>query len=270
MSSQEPPIQLHCGECNDYLASLPAGCAHLIFADPPYNLSGDKHITVESGRRAVCNKGEWDIIEDIHEFNARWIAQCIRVLRDDGTIWISGTLHNHPSVGVALKKLGLWIVNDIVWHKRNAPPLSMTNRLKPSFELLWLAAKSKRYYFDYARAKRINNGKQMSNFWDIPARRHITPHKTEKPESLLARIIALGSRPGDTVVDPFMGSGTTGAVARQMRRSFIGCEINPQYFAWAKERIERSIPLPLVDSDSADGEDAREISGQKYSPPARL
>ena len=232
-------MDLHNEDCLIGLRKLKPGCAHLVFADPPYNLSGKTHQTVRSGKRVVCDKGEWDVIDDIHAFNERWIAECIRVLKDSGTLWISGTLHNHPSVGVTLKKAGMWIVNDVIWYKCNATPLASKNRLAPSTELIWVASKSKKYYFDYDCAKAINGGKQMRNFWDIKAERHITDHPTEKPETLLNRIIKISSKKGDLVIDPFMGSGTTGVVAKTLDRSFIGFEIDKEYFKTATRRIQK-------------------------------
>lgn len=194
----------------------------------------------ECGRIAVCDKGSWDQIDNIHEFNRKWVEECVRVLKDDGTIWISGTLHNHPSIGVILKKLNLWIINDIIWFKPNAPPLIQKNRFVPSTELIWVASKSKRYYFNYEMAKILNGGKQMRNLWTITAERHVTSHPTEKPKLLLERIILIGSKEGDTVLDPFMGSGTTGVVAKRLNRNFIGIEIDTPYFEIAKKRIEDS------------------------------
>ena len=218
----------------------------MIYADPPYNLSGKSFMTVRNGRPVACDKGEWDVIDNLHEFNRAWIAECVRVLADDGTLWISGTLHNHPSVGMTLKELGLWIINDVVWFKRNATPLLAKNRFAPSTELIGVAAKSKRYYFDYDTAKQMNGGRQMRNLWEINAEKHKTSHPAEKPESLLARIIQIGSRPGDKVLDPFMGSGTTGVVAKQMERQFIGFETDPDYFHIAADRIDRSAQLTLI------------------------
>ena len=197
-------------------------------------------MTVKSGKPAKLNKGDWDQIDDIHQFNLKWIKECIRVLKPQGTLWISGTLHNHPSIGMALKSLGMWIINDIIWYKPNATPLLSRNRFAPSTELIWLASKTKKYFFNYELAKKMNNGKQMRNLWIINAKRHITPHPTEKPEELLERIILLGSKEGDTILDPFMGSGTTGVVAKRYNRGFIGIEINPEYFRWAKERIQNT------------------------------
>ena len=135
--------------------------------------------------------------------------------------------------------MGLWIINDIIWYKRNAAPLLSQNRLAPSTELIWVASKTKKYYFDYQTAKTINGGKQMRNLWEINAQRHLTEHPTEKPEILLERILLLGSKQGDTILDPFLGSGTTGVVAKRLKRNFIGFELNPSYFEIAKNRIEQ-------------------------------
>ena len=233
-------IELKLGDCNKILKKVKAKSIDMIFADPPYNLSGKTHLTVKSGRPVPGNKGDWDMIDDYEKFTAEWMTECIRVLKDNGTIWISGTLHNHPTVGVTLKKLGMWIVNDIVWFKPNATPLLQTTRLAPSIELIWLAAKSKKYYFDYPLAKEINGGKQMRNMWQIPAQRHKTKHPTEKPEILLERIIAIGSKKGDRILDPFMGSGTTGVVAKALGRKFLGIESDKEYFADAQERIKNT------------------------------
>jgi len=208
-------------------------------------LSGAGFLTVKSGKPVACDKGEWDIINDIHKFNEDWLSECKRILSDTGTIWISGTLHNHPSIGVLLKKLGFWIINDIVWFKKNASPLLSKNRLAPSTEIIWLASKSKNYFFNYDKAKEINGGKQMKNLWEMNAQRHLTSHPTEKPEILIERILLLGSKPGDTILDPFMGSGTTGSVAKKMGRNFIGIEISDEYFEIATKRIN-SVTKELV------------------------
>lgn len=233
-------IDLHLGDCIELMRGIPAKSVNQIFADPPYNLSGTGFQTVKNGKYVTCDKGDWDIIEDIDSFNEIWLKECIRILDDNGTIWVSGTLHNHPSIGIVLKKLKLWIINDVIWFKKNAAPLLSKNRLAPSTELIWIASKTKKYYFDYDTAKMINGGKQMRNLWEINAQKHITSHPTEKPETLLKRIILLGSKKGDTILDPFMGSGTTGVIAKQLERNFIGFEINEEYFNIAKNRILRT------------------------------
>lgn len=188
----------------------------------------------------MCDKGEWDSIDNVYEFNRTWLSECVRVLADDGTLWVSGALHNHPSVGMAMKDLGMWIINDVIWYKRNASPLMARNRFAPSTELIWVAAKSKRYFFNYEAAKTMNEGKQMRNMWEIKAEKHKTKHPTEKPETLLTRIIKIGSQEGGLVLDPFMGSGTTGVVANRLGRKFIGFETNPEYFEIAAHRINNS------------------------------
>ncbi len=245
-----PKTILNLGDCVKFMKEIPSKSVNQIFADPPYNLSGNKYQTVKSGKMVACNKGEWDKIENIHTFNEIWMKECIRVLADDGTLWISGTLHNQPSIGVLLKNFNLWIINDVIWYKRNAPPLLSKTRLAPSTELIWGASKFKKYYFDYDTAKSINGGKQMRSLWEINAQRHKTKHLTEKPEILLERIISLGSKENDTLLDPFMGSGTTGVVAKRMKRSFIGFEINLEYFKIASERIKsQKINFSMAYSD---------------------
>jgi len=233
-------IILKHGDCLKVMQELKDSSVDLIFADPPYNLSGDTFLTVKSGKPVKLDKGEWDHISDIHEFNLKWIGECKRILKPTGTIWISGTLHNHPSIGVTLKRLGFWIINDVVWYKPNATPLLSRNRLAPSTEIIWVASKGKKYYFDYDLAKKMNNGKQMRNLWTINAKRHLTSHPTEKPEDLLERIILLGSKNGYLVLDPFLGSGTTGVVSKRLGRKFIGIEKDKEYFDIAKKRIGAS------------------------------
>jgi len=231
-------IKLLKGDALELLKTIDSKSVDLIFADPPYNLSGENYLTCKSGKMAVCNKGSWDQIQNIHKFNRQWVEECIRILRDNGTIWISGTLHNHPSIGVILKELNLWIINDIIWFKPNAPPLIQKNRFVPSTELIWVASKSKKYYFNYEIAKKLSNGKQMRNLWELKAERHKTSHPTEKPEKLLERIILIGSKEECTILDPFMGSGTTGVVAKRLNRNFTGMEIDDTYFEVAEKRIE--------------------------------
>lgn len=233
-------IELILGDSLSELKKINSESINLIFADPPYNLSGENNRTVKSGKPATLNKGKWDQIEDLHDFNLKWLKECIRILKPDGTIWVSGTLHNHPSIGMALKELGMWIINDVVWYKPNATPLFSKNRFVPSTELIWVASKSKKYFFNYEIAKEMNNGKQMRNLWIINAKRHITPHPTEKPEELIERIILIGSKENDFILDPFMGSGTTGVVAKKHNRNFIGIELEKKYFDWAKNRIDKT------------------------------
>lgn len=242
-----PRVILKNDDCVKILKKIEKESVDLIFADPPYNLSGKTHQTVKSGKPVQGFKGEWDVVEDYEKFTIEWLTECIRVLKDDGTIWISGTLHNHPVIGVVLKKLGMWIINDIIWYKPNATPLLQTTRLAPSVELIWLAAKSKKYYFDYKLAKQINGGKQMRNMWQMAAQRHKTKHPTEKPEPLLERIISIGSKKDAVILDPFMGSGTTGVIAKKFGRRFIGIEMDKTFFNDAKIRIKNTRIVQKLD-----------------------
>jgi len=233
-------IKLYNDNCLNVLKSLPEKSVNMIFADPPYNLSGKEFMTIQSGKPVKCDKGEWDKIDNIQEFNKNWLVECKRVLSDTGTIWISGTLHNHPSIGITLKELDFWIINDIIWFKPNAAPLLRTNRFAPSTELIWLASKSKKYFFNYDLAKKLNNGKQQRNLIILNAERHKTSHPTEKPETLLEKLIIFGTKENDIILDPFLGSGTTGVVAKKLNRSFIGCEIDENFFKIANKRIENT------------------------------
>ena len=235
--------KIHFGDCLKNFPKIPNKSIDLIFLDPPYNLQLNKELTRPNHSVVKGVDQEWDKFDNFNsydQFSKEYLSECKRVLKDDGTIWISGTLHNHPIIGVTLKKLGLWIINDIVWFKPNATPLLQTTRLAPSIELIWLASKSKKYYFDYALAKEINGGKQMRNMWQMAAQRHKTKHPTEKPEPLLERIISIGSQKNAVVLDPFMGSGTTGVIAKKLGRSFIGIEMDKTYYEEAKLRIKNT------------------------------
>ena len=253
-------INLKNGDCLKELKKIKDSSVDQIYADPPYNLSGKTHQTVKSGKPVTLNKGDWDIIDDIDGFNFNWVQECVRVLSAEGTLWISGTLHNHPSIGMTLKKLGLWIINDVVWYKRNAPPLLSGNRLVPSVELIWIASKSKKYFFNYEMGKILNGGKQMRNLWEINAQRHLTKHPTEKPENLIERIILLGSKRGEIILDPFMGSGTTGVIAKRLSRDFIGIELDKEYFDIAEDRISITDDKKITISDKKLLEDEEKLN----------
>ena len=142
-------VKLLKGDCLDIIPRIKSESVSTIFADPPYNLSGKNNITVQSGKRVICDKGDWDKIDNFEAFCSEWLTECKRILTPLGTIWISGTLHSHPTIGYLLKKLDMWIINDIIWYKPNAPPLLQPNRCVPSTELIWLASKTKKYNFNY-------------------------------------------------------------------------------------------------------------------------
>jgi site-specific DNA-methyltransferase (adenine-specific) len=217
----------------------------LIFADPPYNLSNGG-FTCRSGKRAPVDKGSWDTSAGISEdfqFHLSWIGACRRVLKDRGTIWISGTYHSAYACGFALQTLGFHILNDICWFKPNAPPNLSGRFFTASHETILWARRSKesRHYFNYQLMKSgewdedplKRPGKLMRSVWSIPSPRGEEKrqghHPTQKPCALLRRILLAASREGDLVLDPFTGSSTTGIVASMLGRRFIGIDSSPEY-----------------------------------------
>lgn len=218
----------------------------MIFADPPYRLSNDG-FTCQGGKWVSVNKGAWDrsqgIIAD-HKFHLAWLSECKRLLKDDGTLWVSGTYHAIYSIGYALQLLGFRILNDICWFKPNASPNLSRRYFTASHETVIWAAKStsSRHYFDYEAMRAENGGKQMRSMWSIPStparEKAFGKHPTQKPLMLLRRIIMASSRPGDIVLDPFCGSGTTGVAAIEQNRKFIGIDSSRDYLLLAKKRIE--------------------------------
>jgi len=244
---------LYHADCRDLLARLQERSVDMIFADPPYNLSNGG-FTCKSGRRAPVHKGRWDESRGIQSdflFHNAWITACRRVLEDNGTLWISGTYHSVYACGYALQSAGFHILNDICWYKPNAPPNLSGRYFTASHETLLWARKSKdaRHTFNYGITK---NGdwaedplkrpeKQMRTVWSIPSpkgaeKKHGT-HPTQKPGALLKRIILSSTQEGDTVLDPFCGSGTTGLVASQYHRKFIGIDAEEDYLNLARERF---------------------------------
>lgn len=223
-----------------------------IFADPPYNLSNGG-ITCKAGKMVSVNKGEWDVSNGFDadfDFTYNWIKACKRVLKPDGTIWISGTMHNIYQVGFALQSLGFHILNEITWYKPNAPPNLGCRCFTHSHETIIWAKKSKKakHKFNYSVMKEWDDrigpsGKQMRSIWNIP----LTPrsqkkngkHPTQKPIELLARIIAASSDEGDLILDPFNGSGTTGIVAKSLGRRYTGIEIDENYLNITIERLKQ-------------------------------
>jgi site-specific DNA-methyltransferase (adenine-specific) len=245
-------IELICGDCLAVLPNIVEESVDMIFADPPYNLSNDG-FTCHSGRAVSVNKGEWDKsngIENDFEFQKQWINACRRVLKPNGTIWISGTYHSIYACGFALQILGFHILNDIAWFKPNASPNLSCRYFTASHETLIWARKSikSKHTFNYHQMKNGSfpfdfikkPGKQMRSVWSIP-----TPgqnekvhgkHPTQKPIKLLERIIAASTNPLDLILDPFMGSGTTGVASIRNKRRFIGIEINENFYNIANER----------------------------------
>lgn len=217
----------------------------LVFADPPYFLSNGG-ITCKSGKMVSVNKGKWDkikSIEEMHRFNRLWVQQTLRILKDSGSIFISGTFHNIFSVGMAINQEGGILLNNITWQKLNPPPNISCKCFTHSTEtILWAVKNKKKYCFNYTLMKEYNGGKQMKDVWSGP----LTPkkekcfgkHPTQKPEYLLERIILAASKKGDLVFDPFCGSGTTGVVALRYERKFIGIDRESEYIELAKRRMD--------------------------------
>jgi len=255
-------VTLYGGDCLEVLPQLPERSVDMIFADPPYNLSNGG-ITCHAGRMVSVDKGQWDrssgAAQD-HEFTLQWLAACRSVLRDDGTIWVSGTMHNIYSVGFALQELGFKLLNDITWFKPNASPNLSCRYFTHSHETLIWAAKSpeSRHVFNYNTMREIAGGKQMRSYWrDISAdpdppdvwiegtpRREEKAHgkhPTQKPIALLSRVVLSSTREGDTILDPFAGSSTTGVAAIRHGRAYIGIENDPGYLGLSVQRLEETL-----------------------------
>ena len=264
-SSADRIDRLYRGDALRVLSELPAESVDCVWTDPPYLLSNGG-VTCFAGRRVSVNKGEWDQsrgVEADHEFNLEWTAACRRVLKPAGTIWVSGTLHIYPSVGMALIRNGFRLLNDIVWEKPNPPPNLGCRTFTHSTEVILWASKSAkgsrhRYTFNYEEMRRENGGKQMKTVWRMKAPRaaekQLGKHPTQKPLELLKRCLRASTNEGDIVLDPFAGSGSTGVAALELGRRFIGVEIDPEFVDISVKR------LPLADS--------RLPAGTGSSPPA--
>ncbi len=244
------------GDCIAMMRSLPAASIDMIFADPPYNLQlgGDLHRPDGSQVDAVDD--DWDKFDSLgtyDRFTRAWLAEARRILKPNGSIWVIGSYHNIFRVGTALQDQGYWILNDIVWRKANPMPNFKGTRFTNAHEtLIWASMGEKaRYTFNYRAMKTLNDELQMRSDWLIPIcggqerlkKGGHKVHPTQKPEALLYRILLACSNPGDVVLDPFFGTGTTGAVAKRLGRHFIGIEREDGYIAAAKERIEMALPL---------------------------
>jgi len=229
------------------LKSIKTESVDLIFADPPYFLSNDG-ITCNSGKMVSVNKGDWDqgySFEEKHKFNRRWIKACKRVLKQNGTIWISGTLHNIYSIGVALEQEDYKILNNITWQKTNPPPNLACRCFTHSTEtILWAKKNDKKanHFFNYPLMKDLNSNKQMKDVWtgSLTPKKETTfgKHPTQKPEYILERIVLASSKEGDLVLDPFCGSSTTGVVCKKLKRNYIGIDNNAEYIELSKRRLE--------------------------------
>lgn len=219
----------------------------MIFADPPYFLSNDG-ITCSGGKMVSVNKGEWDrtlSIKEKHKFNKKWIKECYRVLKDNGTIWISGTLHNIYSIGMALEEEGFKIINNITWQKKNPPPnLSCKTFTHSTETILWARKdlKKVKYTFNYNIMKELNNNKQMKDVWTTsltkPSEKKCGKHPTQKPLEILDKIILASTKENDLILDPFCGSSTTGISAVRLNRRYIGIDNEKEYIELSKRRYK--------------------------------
>ena len=247
--NQEHAIRLLKGDCIEVLNQARENSVDMIFADPPYFLSNGG-ITCHAGKMVSVNKGKWDKsmgVQGNHEFNLKWLKACQRVLKPNGTIWVSGTTHIIYSVGFAMQELGYKILNDIVWYKRNAPPNLSCRYFTHSTEIVLWAAKNEksRHHFNYQLMKEINQGKQMRNVWEISApqtaEKRFGKHPTQKPVELLTRLILASSKENDLILDPFCGSSTTGVAAVLNNRKYVGIDLEEEYLQLSVKRLEEAI-----------------------------
>ena len=243
-------------DCIEAMRSLPDASIDMVFADPPYNLQlgGDLHRPDGSQVDAVDD--EWDKFDTFAAYDAftkAWLAEARRILKPNGTLWVIGSYHNIFRVGTAVQDGGFWILNDIVWRKSNPMPNFKGTRFTNAHETLIWASKGEKskYTFNYRAMKTLNDELQMRSDWMIPIcggqerlkRNGVKAHPTQKPEALLYRILLACTNPGDVVLDPFFGTGTTGAVAKRLGRDWIGCEREDSYCEVAEERIASALPL---------------------------
>jgi modification methylase len=243
------------------MGSLPESSIDLIFADPPYNLQLSGELWRPNMTRVDAVDEEWDRFADFpayDDFSKAWLVECRRVLKTDGTIWVIGTYHNIYRLGRIMQDIGFWILNDIVWIKTNPMPNFRGVRFTNAHESLIWAAKSQhsRHTFNHHAMKELNEGKQMRSDWILPictGKERIRldgrkAHPTQKPEALLTRVILASSDPGQVVLDPFFGTGTTGAIAKKYHRRWIGIEREEEYVRIANSRIQSQSVEPLPEN----------------------
>jgi len=223
------------------------GIFDMIFADPPYFLSNGG-ITCHAGKMTKVDKGEWDRsrgVEQNHDFNIAWLSRCQKLLKPNGTIWVSGTHHVIYSVGFAMQQLGMKILNDITWEKPNPPPNLSCRYFTHSTEtIIWSGKNNKcKHTFNYEIVKQMSGGRQMKTVWRIPSpgkeEKLFGKHPTQKPLKLLERIILASTNEYDLIFDPFLGSGTTAVAALKLKRKFVGCELEKSFVELAIKRIKQ-------------------------------
>ena len=245
------------GDCIEVMASLPEKSVDLIFADPPYNLQLSQELWRPNMTLVDAVDDAWDRFESFDAYDAftrAWLAGCRRLLKDSGTLWVIGSYHNIHRVGAILMDVGFWMLNEVAWIKSNPMPNFRGVRFAQAHETLIWAQKHKggRYTFNYQAMKALNDDLQMRSDWTLPlctGKERIKvdgskAHSTQKPEALLYRVILSSSNPGDVVLDPFFGSGTTGAVAKKLHRHWIGIERDPGYVEIARQRLDAIEPAP--------------------------
>lgn len=240
-------FKLILGDSLEELKKIKKNSVDMIFADPPYFLSGDG-ISCSGGKMVSVNKGAWDKkigIEEKHQFNREWIRLCYNVLKDEGTIWISGTLHNIYSIGMALEQEGFKIINNITWKKLNPPPnISCRYFVHSTETILWAKKdiKKAKHKFNYQLMKELNGGKQAKDVWESSltkrSEKKCGKHPTQKPMVILEKLILASTDEGDLILDPFNGSGTTGIVANRLRRKYIGIDLEKEYLDLTIRRKE--------------------------------
>ncbi|HEX7873342.1 MAG TPA: site-specific DNA-methyltransferase [Sphingobium sp.] len=245
------------GDCIEGMRSLPDASIDMIFADPPYNLQLGGDLFRPEGGRVDAVDDAWDKFDTLATYDAftrAWLTEARRVLKPNGTIWVIGSYHNIFRVGSQLQDQGFWILNDIIWRKANPMPNFKGTRFTNAHEtLIWASQGEKsRYTFNYKAMKTLNDELQMRSDWVLPicgGQERLKDddghkvHPTQKPEALLYRVLLACTKPGDVVLDPFFGTGTTGAVAKRLGRHWIGCEREGPYIDAALERIESALPL---------------------------
>ncbi len=236
---------VYLADCVELMRHMPTSCVDVIFADPPYRLSGGG-VTVKSGRIAPVDKGEWDRSRGFkadHKFNVRWLKAARRVLKPDGTLWVSGTHHIIFSIGFALQSLDFKVINQIAWAKPDPPPNALHTAFTHAHETLLWASKGKgaRHTFNYDLINSPNPTAQVSSVWRIPAVPKVEKlygyHPTQKPLRLLRRTLLASTREGELVFDPFTGSGTTAVAAKELNRAFVGAELEEEFAKLAVRRI---------------------------------
>ncbi len=256
MSSNLPLNQILIGDCVKQLDAFPAESVDLIFADPPYNLQLQNELRRPNDTRVRGVQEAWDHFDDFaayDEFTRAWLAACRRVLKPSGTLWVIGSYHNIHRVGAILQDLDYWLLNSVVWVKTNPTPNFRGVRFTNAHETLLWAQKEKGapYTFNHHATKALNEDKQMRSDWYLPISSGTerlrangeAAHPTQKPESLLYRVLLASSRPGDIILDPFFGTGTTGAVAKKLHRNWIGIEREKSYARIAQRRIDQIEPV---------------------------